>query len=142
MRKRIVMMLAFILTMWMPILADNNRVITFDQLPTQAQAILKQHFADKVPAIVTKERKEYKVVFQGGEIAEFNKKGKWTELDCKTSAVPTSLIPEQIRATVQQTFPGATIIKIDRVRKGYEVKLNNRMEMKFNKRFNIIEFDD
>lgn len=71
MRKRIVMMLAFILTMWMPILADNNRVITFDQLPTQAQAILKQHFADKVPAIVTKERKEYKVVFQGGEIAEF-----------------------------------------------------------------------
>ena len=57
------------LTMWMPILADNNRVITFDQLLTQAQAILKQHFADKVPAIVTKERKEYKVVvvFQGGE---------------------------------------------------------------------------
>ena len=30
------------LTMWMPILADNNRVITFDQLPTQAQVILKQ----------------------------------------------------------------------------------------------------
>jgi hypothetical protein len=62
-------MLAFMLTMWMPILADNNRVITFDQLPTQAQAILKQHFADKVPANVTKERKEYKVVvvFQGGE---------------------------------------------------------------------------
>ena len=56
MRKRIVMMLAFMLTMWMPILADNNRVITFDQLLTQAQAILKQHFADKVPAIVTKER--------------------------------------------------------------------------------------
>ncbi len=34
MRKRIVMMLAFMLTMWMPILADNNRVITFNQLPT------------------------------------------------------------------------------------------------------------
>lgn len=142
MEKRIVMMLAFILTMCMSMMADNTRVIPFDQLPEQAQTIVKQHFADKVPAIVTKERKEYKVVFQSGEIAEFNKKGKWTELDCNMSAVPTTLIPEQIKAAVQQTFPGATIIKIDHIRKGYEVKLNNRMEMKFNKRFKIVEFDD
>ena len=43
---------------------------------------------------------------------------------------------------VQQTFSTATIIKIERVRKNYEVKLNNGMEMKFNKRFKMIELDD
>ena len=108
----------------------------------QAQTILKQHFADKVPAVVTVEGKEYKVVYQSGEKAEFNKKGEWTEIDCNLLPVPAALIPEQIRATVQQTFPTATIIKIERVRKNYEVKLNNSMEMKFNKRFKMIEFDD
>ena len=100
----------------------------------EARHSVRKYIDKEIPANI--------IVALQDKIAEFNKKGKWTELDCKTSAVPTSLIPEQIRATVQQTFPGATIIKIDRVRKGYEVKLNNRMEMKFNKRFNIIEFDD
>ena len=142
MKKRIVLMLVFMLTLSMSMMADNIKVITFNQLPAQAQAILKQHFADKVPAVVTVEGKEYKVVYQSGEKAEFNKKGGWTEIDCNLLPVPAALIPEQIRATVQQTFPTATIIKIERVRKNYEVKLNNSMEMKFNKRFKMIEFDD
>ncbi len=142
MKKRIVLMLVLMLTMSMSMMADNIKVITFNQLPAQAQAILKQHFADKVPAVVTVEGKEYKVVYQSGEKAEFNKKGEWTEIDCNLLSVPAALIPEQIRATVQQTFPTATIIKIERVRKNYEVKLNNSMEMKFNKRFKMIEFDD
>ena len=43
MKKRIVMMLAFVLTMCLPMMADNDRVITFDQLPAQAQTLLKQH---------------------------------------------------------------------------------------------------
>ncbi|MBR4381358.1 MAG: PepSY-like domain-containing protein [Bacteroidaceae bacterium] len=142
MKKRIGLMLVFMLTMCMSMMADKIKVITFDQLPVQAQTILKQHFADKVPAVVTIEGKEYKVVYQSGEKAEFNKKGKWMEFDCNRSPVPTALIPEQIRTAVQQTFPSATIVKIERVRKNYEVKLNNGMEMKFNKRFKMIEFDD
>ena len=142
MKKRIVLMLVFMLTLSMSMMADNIKVITFNQLPMQAQTFLKQHFADKVPAVVTVEGKEYKVVYQSGEKTEFNKKGEWTEIDCNLLPVPAALIPEQIRATVQQTFPTATIIKIERVRKNYEVKLNNSMEMKFNKRFKMIEFDD
>ena len=47
MKKRIVLMLVFMLTMSMSTMADNIKVITFNQLPAQAQAILKQHFADK-----------------------------------------------------------------------------------------------
>ena len=142
MKKRIGLMLAFVLTICMSMMADNIKVITFAQLPAQAQSVLRQHFADKVPAVITVEGKEYKVVYQSGEKAEFNKKGQWTEFDCNLTPVPAALIPEQIKATVQQTFPNATIIKIERVRKNYEAKLNNTMEMKFNKRFKMIEFDD
>ena len=47
MKKIIGLMLTFVLTMCMSIMADNLKVITFDQLPMQAQTVLKQHFADR-----------------------------------------------------------------------------------------------
>ena len=37
---------------------------------------------------------------------------------------------------------GATVIKLDRDRRGYDVKLNNGMELEFNKKFEIVDIDD
>lgn len=142
MKKSLLLMLAFVLTMFVPVMADNDRVITFDQLPAQAQELLKKHFVDKVPLIVTVDYDDYKVMYQSGEKVEFDKKGNWKEFECKTSAVPTALIPEQIKAKVKTTFPGATIIKLDRDRRGYDIKLNNGMELEFDKKFQIVEMDD
>ena len=136
------MMLAFVLTMCMSVMADNDRVIAFDQLPTQAQTLLKKHFADKVPLVVTVDWDDYKVMYQSGEKVEFDKKGNWKEFECKTSAVPTALIPEQIKTKVKTTFPGAVILKLDRDRRGYSVKLNNGMEIEFDKKFQVVEIDD
>ena len=142
MKKSLFALLAFVLTICMPAKADNDRVITFEQLPAQAQTLLKQHFADKVPLIVTVDWDDYKVIYQSGERVEFDKKGNWKEFDCKVSAVPTALIPEPIKANVKTTFPGATIIKLDRDRRGYDVKLNNGIELEFNKNFQVVDIDD
>jgi len=142
MKKSLFALLAFVLTMCMPAQADNDRVITFEQLPAQAQTLLKQHFADKVPLIVTVDWDDYRVIYQSGEKVEFDKKGNWKELDCKVSYVPTALIPEAIKTSVKTTFPGAVIIKLDRDRRGYDVKLNNGMELEFNKNFQIVDIDD
>lgn len=142
MKKRMLMMLAFVLAMCMPMMADSDRVITFDQLPAPAQTMLKKYFADKVPLIVTVDWDDYKVMYQSGEKVEFDKKGNWKDLDCKVSAVPTALIPEEIKAKVKTTFPGATIIKLDRDRRGYDIKLNNGMELEFDKKFQVVEIDD
>ena len=142
MKKRMLMMLAFVLAMCMPMMADSDRVITFDQLPAPAQTMLKKYFADKVPLIVTVDWDDYKVMYQSGEKVEFDKKGNWKDLDCKVSAVPTALIPEEIKAKVKTTCPGATIIKLDRDRRGYDIKLNNGMELEFDKKFQVVEIDD
>lgn len=142
MKKRMIMMLTFVLTMCMSAMADNDRVITFDQLLDQARTLLKKHFADKVPLVVTVDWDDYKVMYQSGEKVEFDKKGNWKEFDCKTSSVPTALIPEQIKSKVKTTFPGATILKLDRDRRGYSVKLNNGMEIEFDKKFQVVEIDD
>ena len=142
MKKSILMMLVLVLTMSMAMMADNDRVITFDQLPAQAQTLLKTHFANKVPLIVTVDWDDYTVMYQSGEKVEFDKKGNWKDISCKSSAVPEALIPAQIKASVEQTFPGASVIKLERDRRGYDVKLNNGMELEFNKKFQMVDIDD
>lgn len=134
-------LLAFVLTLSLPVMADDDRVITFEQLPAQAQTMLKKYFADKVPLVVTVDMDDYTVLYQSGEKVEFDKKGNWREINCKTSSVPSALIPEQIKAVVKQTYPGATIIKIDRDRRGYDIKLNNGLDIEFNRNFQVVEID-
>lgn len=120
----------------------NDRVITFDQLPQSAQTLVKTHFADKVPLIITADYDDYEILFESGEKIEFSRKGEWKDIECKTSAVPVALIPEQIKASIAKSFPAATIVCISRDRRGYEVELNNGLDVEFNKKFQVIEIDN
>ena len=142
MKKMLFILLAFVMTMSMPVMSDNDRVITFDQLPAPAQAMLKQHFGDKVPLVITADRSDFNVMYQSGEKVEFDKKGNWREIECKRSSVPEALVPEQIKAAVKKSFPGTTIQKIDRDRRGYDVELDNGLDLEFNKKFQMVEIDD
>ena len=144
MKKSVIFVLSLVLAICLPLQlkADNDRVITFDRLPATAQAMLKQNFADKTPLAITADRDDYKVMYQSGEKVEFDKKGNWRDIECKTSQVPAELIPAQIAANVNATFPGTIITKIERDRRGYSVKLSNGLELEYNRNFQVIEVDD
>jgi len=116
-------------------------VITFNQLPASAQTLLKKHFAGKTPLVVTVDRDDYNVIYKSGEKVEFNKRGNWTEIECKRSSVPPQFVPAQIKANVKSQFPKTKIIKISRDRKGYEIELNNGLEIEYNKNFKVVEVD-
>ena len=122
--------------------ADHDQVITFDQMPEAAQVLLKQHFANKVPLVVTVDWDDYTIRYESGEKVEFDKQGNWKEIDCRSSLVPVELIPEEIKANINATFPNAIILKLDRNRRGYEVKLNNGLEVEYSPSFQIIDIDD
>ena len=122
--------------------ADHDQVITFDQMPEAAQTLLRQHFANKVPLVVTVDWDDYTIRYESGEKVEFDKQGNWKEIDCRATQVPVELIPEQIKSNIQATFPGAIILKIDRNRRGYEVKLNNGLEVEYSPTFDVIDIDD
>ena len=122
--------------------ADHDQVITYDQLPEVAQAFLKQYFADKVPLVVTVDWDDYAIRYSSGEKVEFDKKGDWKEISCRMSQVPAELIPEPIKTHINATFPGSKILKIDRNRRGYEVKLNNGLEVEYSPTFQVIDIDD
>jgi len=142
MKQKLLVILALVFSMCLPAKADGDKVITFDKLPAAAQALLKEHFADKTPLVITADWDDFKVAYPSGESVEFDKKGNWKDIDCRLSAVPEALIPAQISSVIEQNFPGAVIVKIDRDRKGYEVKLDNGLEIELNKRFQIIDMDD
>ena len=140
--KKLLFVLVAMLTIGLTAKADHDQVITFNQLPQAAQTLLKQHFATKVPLVVTMDWDDYTIVYDSGEKVEFDKQGNWKEFDCKTSMVPSELIPEQIKAHVRATFPGTTILKLDRNRRGYEIKLNNGLEIEYSRTFQVIDIDD
>ncbi len=141
MKKYLFLMVA-LLTMSFSAKADHDQVITFDQLPEAAQTLLKQYFAGKVPLVVTMDWDDFNIVYESGEKVEFDKQGNWKEFQCMASGVPSELIPEQIKNHIKATFPGTTILKLDRNRRGYEVKLSNGLEVEYNRDFQVIDIDD
>lgn len=49
--------------------------------------------------------KSYDVIFTNGDKLEFDKKGVWTEVNCKYSAVPVAVVPEAIKSTLLRITP-------------------------------------
>lgn len=113
-------------------LADNDKPINFAQLPQAAQQFVKQHFPKAKIAFVKMETelfdKSYDVVFNNGDKLEFDKKGEWTEVNCKSTVVPAKVIPAPIKKYVETNYPEAKVLSIERDRYDYEVKLSNFWE--------------
>ena len=125
--------------------ADNEKPIQVSQLPAAAQELISRHFAGSKVAMAKVESglasKSYEVVFADGAKLDFDGKGNWKEIDCKLAEVPEALVPAQIKNYVQANYPDAKVIKIEKDRKEYEVKLSNRMELKFDRNFRLIDID-
>ena len=126
--------------------ADNDKPIAVTQLPAKAQQFIKSYFPNEKVALAKVEREfletRYEVVFTNSSKVEFWKDGEWKEIDCKYSVVPTKLIPTQIAQYVSQNYPDTQIVKIDRDKRDYEVKITNGLELTFDKQFNLIDIDD
>ena len=127
-------------------MADNDRVINKSQLPVPAQQFLNEHFAG-VDLTYAKEERDifkhsYEVRLADGTKIEFTSKGEWDEVECRFGEVPAAIVPQAIKEYVDKNYAGAKVIYIEKDRNDYEVKLSNRLELKFDKDFNIYDIDD
>lgn len=116
-----------------------DRPITFSQLPQKTQQFITKHF-DDVEFISATVGDDYEVYLANGTKAEFNLRGEWTEIKC-INGIPASIIPDNIYKYVNDKFAKNFIIKIDRDRRGYEIELNNDIELKFDKYGNLLDID-
>ena len=62
--------------------------------------------------------------------------------NCKYSAVPVAVVPDAIKKYVTTNYPDAKMLKIERDKYDYEVKLSNGWEIKFDMQFNVIDIDN
>ena len=126
--------------------ADNNKIISKSELPASAQKLLDDCFPDAKLSYVKLERdfleRSYEVLLADGTKLEFFSNGEWQEVDCKFSEVPAGIVPEPILKYIAENYPGEKVLKIEIDRGNYELKLSNRLELTFNKNFNIIDIDD
>ena len=144
--KKLVFLLVCLFTLQTVARADDYKPIQVTQMPQLAQQFIKQHFSDSKVALAKMESdflyKSYEVIFTNGNKVEFDKKGNWEEVDCKHTSVPVAIIPAAIQKYVTTNYPDAKVLKIERDKKDYEVKLSNRTELKFDLKFNLIDIDN
>ena len=145
--KKILIALALILPFGAAVaFTGGDKVIGKGQLPAQAQSFLNEHFADAKISYVKHDTdfldRAYEVMLADGTKIEFSQKGNWEEVDCRYSEVPAAVIPVPIAKFVAENHPDARILKIERDRRGYEVKLSNRVELSFNNGFELVDFGD
>lgn len=125
--------------------ADNDRPIGFEELPAAARQFIKTHFPESRVAFATVERglwPSYDVIFDDGMQIEFSSTGEWTEIDCKYSHIPESVIPVPILSFLKQRHPEARVRDIERNRVGYELNLDNRLELNFWANGQLRGYDD
>ena len=126
--------------------ADNDKIINKSQLPKPAQEFIDAHFAG-VELLYAKEDcnvlfSSYEVRLENGVKMEFSSKGNWEEVDCQQNAVPAAIVPQPIKEYVEKNYAGNSILAIEKNRNQYEVRLSNRLELKFDKNFNLYDIDD
>lgn len=146
MKKILFVFAAFLLIGVSVAKADNDKVINKNQLPAQAQQFINEHFANVKLSYAKLERdfleRSYEVLLTDGTKLEFSSKGTWLEVDCKYGEVPAAVIPAPIKNYIKEDYPGERVLKIERDRSNYELKLSNRLELTFDKDFRIIDIDD
>lgn len=123
----------------------EEKPIEVGKLPGAAKQFVQKYFAsEKIEKAVVDNDEinlTYEVRLSNGVKVEFNSGGEWRHVD-SPAGVPASLVPEAIAAKVAQHYPGAKIIAFDRERSGYTAALDNKEEMHFNKKFQIMQLED
>lgn len=140
-----ILTLAAVFTLVTHVSADNYQPITQDQLPQKAQSFIMFYFPKAKISLARKEidvmELNYDIIFTDGSKVEFDRKGDWTEVDCVMSPLPDGIIPAAINKVIKDRYPTAKATEIERDHREYEVILNNRVELTFNKDMQLIDID-
>ncbi len=146
--KKSTLFLAALLCMMMQTVSTlaSDRLIPTEQLPAAAMVFIQENFPGEGVTYAKKDfdngRRKFEVRLNNGVELDFDKKGNWDKVDCQLNAVPAHLVPEVIANYVNTSYPNTMVVKIDKERYGYKIKLSNDLELKFNKQGMLFDIDD
>ncbi len=123
----------------------DGRPVTFTQLPNAAQSFITSNFPSEKMSYATVDddfiMPDYSVMLANGTKIQFNNNGSLESIESR-AGIPMELVPVQLREYAKIHYPDAVITGYEIGRRSYEIKLSNRLELKFSKNFNLIEIDD
>ena len=144
--KNRVLLLVAVATLAITSAYAEDIVISAKKLPNTAQEFLNTHFADGniVRAVHDREvgDNDYTIWLNDGSKIEFNGKGNWESVENKSAGVGSSVVPVNIKEYITTNYPSLVIVKIEKKVYGYEVELNNDLDLKFDSNGNFQRVDD
>lgn len=129
---------------------EEEQLISYAQLPSMAQTLLKTHFPSSEPILIKQEMETnnttYKVYTQDGFKIEFNQEGNWMEIETKQSKeIPTSLFPIPLVDYIKAHYSDFKFLSIERKRNGFEVELQKgrqEIELLFDQEGNFLSIEN
>lgn len=99
-------------------------------LPAKVLSFVKENFPAETIVYAEQDFNEFEVYLSNGVEIDFTGAGVWKQIDGNNYiALPEKVIPANILKSIKASYPGANIVKIEKEYAGYEIKLNNRMEI-------------
>lgn len=125
---------------------DANAQPGENNLPEEISAFVKEHFPNATIANVKTEKEadgmEFDVILNDSTEIDFDAAKQWNKVECKTGVVPEKIVPQEIATYVKDNQKGQNITEIDKNDKGgYEIKLANGMELKFDEAGKFLNVD-
>lgn len=122
---------------------DQEKIITQNELPQEVASYISRNFPNATVAQAVQEReglgKSYNIILSDGISLEFNGK---EITDIKSNrALPDAAVPQKIRAYVTENYPGSAVTQWDTDANGQQAKLDNGIELQFNKAGNFQRID-
>lgn len=121
--------------------AKNDQPINPNDLPAAAKQFLNKYFSTYSISYVERDHNSYEVTLNNGYGIDFDKSGNWTSVDCKQDEIPSGIVPAQIVNYVSSNYTGCFIVDIEHNR-GYDVELNNGLDLEFDKDGKFVRIDD
>jgi hypothetical protein len=124
--------------------SSSYTVIEAGELPQAARLFVETHFSTATYSRIEKQKVAdsdgsiYDVHLSNGFEIDFDADGDWTDVDGNNQQVPSSIIPEPIMVYVASQYANTYVTTIEIENNGYEVELNNGIDLVFDSNGNFI----
>ncbi|MBO5312189.1 MAG: PepSY-like domain-containing protein [Bacteroidales bacterium] len=140
-----ILTISAVLLLFAAVAKADDRPISMDQLPAAARTFINTNYPEVQVLFSTKDDDivlpDYNVALANGVSLEFYNDGALKKIESR-DGVPSDLVPVQIVEFVKVRYPDAYFVSYEVDKRHYEVTLSNRLDLKFNKNYNLIEIDD
>ena len=111
------------------------------QLPLEANTFLEANFKGIQIQEAKKETEgttfKYEVKLANGAEVEFNNRGRWREVESKTTSIPTTMLQPSVGQYIQKNYPGAKITEIKKGVRFNFVEINDKTTLQFDSEGNF-----